>query len=373
MTATAKRTSYEYAFQTLAAARKTSLEEAQQVLTAIKGQSSCAEDVLTHSELNYELGSDVEPVVAQFGVRGLRLAQLLFQLHTARLAVTSASKQLVAAGRVTRPISSNLVATAQHFRLGACAELSMLCWLQRADFVRVITAPRNAKSLSVQQQAAVHYFILCNTSSYPRSGSPLTELDQLQNAIVIDPFFNFTCRMSELNREGRPLVDYWKAHNHTVIYSATSWDVDHAQQKALVFGEAELIFGEAQKEKHLKAAYADSESVNMWRKLSGALTRTFQPQFDQALAALVPGTRWTTKLKDDGNYDLTTRDKVKETSARLTQLGIEHTLVAGIAIALRNPDPEAFTVKALSEDMLVGWTGLQAPQVRLILKLAGLI
>jgi hypothetical protein len=349
--------------------KATTLDEARRFLADIKQGVACSEDLIPCRETRYG-DFPIAQIYETFGYRGVRCNQLVMQLAIARQCSIRAAGDLADAGRITSRLTHKDLAVALHWRLGACNELATLAWF-KTGFWRVTTGPRLLTEIETAQQleqvGMAHSFVMCNLSTGQLGdGDKLSRLYKLHKAIVIDPFFNFACIASQLKTEAPALLDYWKAHGHQYIIDCRIFE-DFPRNRELALREAALIYQESQK--YVEEAQQALGIVALRLRLSSALSEQFKPQFDQALAVLVPGTRWTIKLKDDGNYDLTTRDKLQETTARLTQLGIRHTLIAGIAISLRNPDPEVLTVKALSEDQVVEWTGLQAPQARLILRL----
>jgi hypothetical protein len=351
------------------------LDEARTLVERVKSQAACTEDHVPWRMLGYK-HPGTERLIEQFGYQGFRWAQVAFQLDMARHCTQVPTKILEESGQMRHPDISDRLSIATRFRVGACSELTTLAFFQHAGLCIVVTGPRPTATAGglvyyqhKEQVEMAHRFVLGNvTEDQLCKGDGLEKIETLAEAIVIDPYFGIVCPASRIKTEGAALCDYWKAYGQELVVDRTICPArlfSSAHQTAHLESEAIYKMAEPRSEKF----YSSPAAVRYRAILSKALATSFQPQFDQALAVLVPATRWIVKLKDDGNYDLTTRDKVQETSARLTQLGIQHTLIAGIAISLRNPDPEILTVKALSEDQMVAWTGLQAPQARLILKL----
>jgi hypothetical protein len=351
---------------------KTSLAEAQQLLAYVKSLAICAEDIISSKELEYGGFPLPTPLITRWRHRGFQLAQFIMQLTPTRTRHDSAYKDLQAKGRIQFPNISNQVSVAHYQRVGACAELAALTWFQRADFWLIATG-RGLPSgqLTPQEVEKVEYsnhvFVLCNISAGKlKKGQPLGALLKQSKAIVIDPFFNFACPVSALQTEGKPLTDYWEAHSHRVIVDAMAHGA-FAKQREAVMAEAALIHSAS--EHFREAADKQYDILGYGARLSTLVTRYFQPELNQALAEIAPGTTWSIKFKADGTYDLSTRDKVAETAAKLTQLEIPYTLVAKVAIALRNPDPDLLSAKATSF-VVHRLTGLPPAPIRLILHLA---
>jgi hypothetical protein len=353
---------------------KTSLAEAQQLLTHIKSLATCRQDFLTCKESEYgEDWAQTDVAVRRFGYRGFLSSRFATQFGLMRALRDTSIEILAKTGvQLQEPERSKLVATAQHLRMGACSELAHLTWFQRADFWLVATAPKQAEQqLTEQQQSAWqnrHAFVMCNVAAGQLfKGQNVSAISKLSDAIVIDPFFNFVCKAAELPTTGAPLVDYWRAHGQRVIVEAQC-HVDFAKQRALMMSEAALIAHTCEKYRPIADQHPDLAETQ--KTLDKALTRYIKPKLDKALTWIAPGTAWTLKVTSDFNYDLTTKDKVTDTATALTQLGIQHKVVAGIAIALRNPNPDDLA-KAfpLAVEHI---TGLPPLPVRLILHLASL-
>jgi hypothetical protein len=375
------------------------LDEAEALLKSVTRHSRCIEHVLPFRELSYNY-PDHQQLIEQFGYRGLRWLQVEFHKTMARICTNKATATLEAAGKLRYGALSGAIAMAEHFQVGACSELSRLCWIQRSGLCHIMTGPSPvgeqqagdklweidapslqaghngtrviafpAKDTTKTQARMVHALVLANVAKNAlRAGDPITKLLKMADVLVIDPYFNFVCPVSQLETRGAALLNYWKAFRQDYIMDSVHSPTTMSVQKRLIDKESALIHQEAAK---LSAAfYRRSDAVSVRALISKALTSRFQPQLELALKDISPGTAWKIRLNDDLSYDCTTKDQIDSTETQLGHYGIQHAVKKNKktkvkTVTLHNPDLQAVTLAAIR-----CWTGLSAVPVRLILEMA---
>jgi hypothetical protein len=354
--------------------RSTSIDEARLILADLKSRTRTPADCISHEERRYEVGYDYLELVQQFGYRAYQWLQVELQVQVSRFCSAKALKQLAAKGTtIALADESRRVAIARKWRSGCCSELTSELWFQRADFVFTVTGPCPTLEATADQLGNRHAFVISGTGAQRiKPNTPLQALFEMVDLLVIDPLFNFVCQAGQLQAEGKQLLGYWKSRGHCLI-TELSHHQNFEQMAEIVGKNAELLHQESESGLLVNIAYCTKPVARLQEELTDTFKHDLCPLFHQALSQIVPKSHWIGDLKGNGDYELTTPDHVTETAKRLAELGIPHQIrsTPGSAdqIALRNPDPELLTIKALSEDAICSWTGLQAPQVRLILRL----
>jgi hypothetical protein len=348
----------------------TGLEEATRVLALVREMKiRSSQGLLSAKEIGYDATGDNRTLtlVEKYGYRGLQALQLGVELEIARRCVTGAAQTLHLQRRIQSVEVASWLAVAKHCRIGACAELATVTWLNLDEAWFIQSGPDLSPKDAGYEQAKQNWHCFVVTGVKPgqlKVGQKLGTLFALKNLIIIDPFFNFACRGPDLFKVGTELMDWWKGYHHQLIVGLKR----HTNLQAKTFQDAELVFKTSKS--HAAAVFSKPDVIQLCGQVEKAVTDLIKPRCDQALAVITPGAKWDFRpTKKPTNYELVAKSLGVAERIELIQYDIAFYVSEEGEVILHHFDPDLLAAKALSVDNICSWTGLQSPQVRLILRL----